>query len=125
MSPLYPFLPVYAAPCLRGQCRLLHYLSSQTRRSGAVFKYCDSQCEGCRIGGRNALKRTYLLKSILFLYCVKGHRGIHQKCPQQKIHIHHTCYINIYILIDIQMKLFSKSPNIKKKKEFAMPILIL
>ena len=24
MSPLYPRLPVYAAPCLRGQCRLLH-----------------------------------------------------------------------------------------------------
>ena len=23
MSPLYPRLPVYAAPCLRGQCRLL------------------------------------------------------------------------------------------------------
>ena len=24
MSPLYPGLPVNAAPCLRGQCRLLH-----------------------------------------------------------------------------------------------------
>ena len=24
MSPLYPRLPVYAAPCLGGQCRLLH-----------------------------------------------------------------------------------------------------
>ena len=24
MSPLYPRLPVYAAPCLKGQCRLLH-----------------------------------------------------------------------------------------------------
>ena len=26
MSPLYPHPPVYAALCLRGQCRLLHYL---------------------------------------------------------------------------------------------------
>ena len=25
MSPLYPRLPVYAAPCFRGQCRPLHY----------------------------------------------------------------------------------------------------
>ena len=24
MSPLYPRPPVYVAPCLRGQCRLLH-----------------------------------------------------------------------------------------------------
>ena len=24
MSPLYPCLPIYAAPCLRVQCRLLH-----------------------------------------------------------------------------------------------------
>ena len=24
MSPLYPCLPVHTAPCLRGQCRLLH-----------------------------------------------------------------------------------------------------
>ena len=24
MSPLYLCLPVYVAPCLRGQCRLLH-----------------------------------------------------------------------------------------------------
>ena len=27
MSPLYPGLPVYAAPCLRGQYRLLHYIT--------------------------------------------------------------------------------------------------
>ena len=26
ISPLYPRLPVYVAPCLRGECRLLQYL---------------------------------------------------------------------------------------------------
>ena len=25
MSPLYPCLPVYTAPCLKGQCRLLYW----------------------------------------------------------------------------------------------------
>ena len=29
MSPLYPCPPVYAAPCLRGQCRLPEYLSQK------------------------------------------------------------------------------------------------
>ena len=27
MSPQYPQLPAYAAPCIRGQCRLLHIYS--------------------------------------------------------------------------------------------------
>ena len=35
MSPLYPCLPVYAVPCLRGRCRLLHihiHLESKPER---------------------------------------------------------------------------------------------
>ena len=29
MSPLYPRPPIYAAPCLRGQCKLLQYIYKQ------------------------------------------------------------------------------------------------
>ena len=42
MSPLYPHLPVYAAPCLRDQCRLLHCVSSRQ----CLFSMLDS-CEEC------------------------------------------------------------------------------
>ena len=38
MSPLYPHLPVYAAPCLRGQCRLLN-LSPWNCKSFNAYNY--------------------------------------------------------------------------------------
>ena len=38
ISPLYPNLPVYAAPCLRGQCRILH-LSPWNCKSFNAYNY--------------------------------------------------------------------------------------
>ena len=38
MSPLYPHLPVYATPCLKGLCRLLHS-STWNYKSSNAYNY--------------------------------------------------------------------------------------
>ena len=42
MSPLYPHLPVYAAPCLRGQRRLLHSFRLIHQRQRCVTNMYES-----------------------------------------------------------------------------------
>ena len=41
MSPLYPCLPVYAAPCPRGQCRFLHVNKKASHKSLTVIHDSD------------------------------------------------------------------------------------
>ena len=41
MSPLYPHSPVYVAICLRGQCRLLQYLSPNVKSCCPFIRKCS------------------------------------------------------------------------------------
>ena len=42
MLPLYPRLPVYAAPCLRGQCTLLHSSNGNCRTLMLTITYIQA-----------------------------------------------------------------------------------
>ena len=65
MSPLYPCLPVYVAPCLRGQCKLLHS-SPWNCKSFHAYNYIHIS---------NGLTYTYTgyVQQLYSVYVVQAH----------------------------------------------------